>query len=137
MDSEAVLRGAQEAQRRVALGLEGQDRVDEVLEGLGPGQRPVLRDVADEDQSPRSPRPLATDIRRTADSRTWPTLPAGPSSSSTVIVWMKSTIVRAGRWALQLGDPADLALGDDPDGPPGGSVEEGQARGPQADLGSS
>ena len=82
------------------------------------------------------PSSLATDMSRTADSRTWPTLPAGPSSSSTVIVWMESTIVRAGPLgAHELGDPADLALGDDPHRPAGRPVEEAEARGPEPDLG--
>ena len=40
--------------------------------------------------------PLARSISRSADSRTCPTLPAGPSSSSTVTVWIESTITRAG-----------------------------------------
>ena len=45
------------------------------------------------------PSPLASSIRRSADSRTWPTLPAAPSSSSTVAVWIESTTTRPGRSA--------------------------------------
>ena len=53
---EPVLGRAQEAQRGVALAVEADDRVDEVLEGLRPGDRAVLGDVPDEDDR-RSRRP--------------------------------------------------------------------------------
>ena len=46
---EAVLRRAEQPQRRVALALEVDHRVDQVLERLRAGDRAVLRDVADED----------------------------------------------------------------------------------------
>ena len=42
------------------------------------------------------PSPFASSMSRRALSRTWPTLPAGPSSSSTVAVWIESTITRLG-----------------------------------------
>ena len=41
--------------------------------------------------------PLANSISRSVASRTWPTLPAAPSSSSTVAVWIESTTTSAGR----------------------------------------
>ena len=47
--SEPVLRGADEAEGRVPLALEVQDHVDEVLERLRAGDRPVLRHVPGED----------------------------------------------------------------------------------------
>ena len=47
--AEAVLGRADQPQRRVALALDRDDRVDEVLEGLGPGDRAVLGHVPDED----------------------------------------------------------------------------------------
>ena len=40
------------------------------------------------------PSPLASSMSRSALSRTWPTLPAGPSRSSTVTVWIESTTTR-------------------------------------------
>src|SRR5258705_48038 len=43
--------------------------------------------------------PFAVLIGRGAQSRTWRMLPAGPSSSSTVIVWIESTTTSAGRRA--------------------------------------
>src|SRR6476661_9898011 len=43
------------------------------------------------------PSPLARSIRRSVASRTWPTLPAAPSSSSIVAVWIESTTTRPGR----------------------------------------
>ena len=46
--AEAVLARAQESEAREALALEGQHHIDDVLERLGPGERPVLGHVADE-----------------------------------------------------------------------------------------
>ena len=43
-------------ERAAALALDGDDRVDEVLQRLGPGDAPLLRHVADEDD--RDPLPL-------------------------------------------------------------------------------
>ena len=43
-----MLDRAEQPERVVAVALEGQHRVDEVLEQAGPGQRPVLRDVTHE-----------------------------------------------------------------------------------------
>ena len=48
--AEAVLRGAQHAVRVVAVALELEHAVDEVLEHARAGDRAVLRDVADEDR---------------------------------------------------------------------------------------
>ena len=45
------------------------------------------------------PSPLARSISRSVDSRTWPTLPAAPSSSSIVAVWIESTMTASGRCA--------------------------------------
>ena len=47
--AEAVLQGPQDPVAVVPLALEEQDDVDHVLERLGPGQRAVLGDVADEE----------------------------------------------------------------------------------------
>ena len=47
--AEAVLRRPEQAQRRRSLALQVQHGVDEVLQGLWSGQRPVLGHVADED----------------------------------------------------------------------------------------
>ena len=62
------------------------------------------------------PSPLASSMSRRAASRTWPTLPAGPSSSSSVAVWIESTMTAAGRCArADLDDPGHVVLGQDPD----------------------
>jgi hypothetical protein len=45
----AVLRGPQQSQPRRPVALKPQDGIDQVLEGLRPGDRPVLGHVADED----------------------------------------------------------------------------------------
>ena len=47
--AEAVLRGAQDAERVRALALERHDRVDHVLDDARAGDLPVLGDVADQD----------------------------------------------------------------------------------------
>ena len=82
------------------------------------------------------PSGLASSIRRSAAPRTWPTLPAGPSSSSTVAVWTESTTRSAGRLAPgDLGDPVDRRLGQDRGSPAGRPVEEPETLGAEADLG--
>ncbi len=48
--AEAVLRGAQDAVRVVAVALELEDAIDEVLQDARPGDRPVLGDVADQEE---------------------------------------------------------------------------------------
>ena len=54
------------------------------------------------------PSPFASSISRSVDSRTWPTLPAGPSRSSTIAVWTESTTSTAGGSArAALDHPAD------------------------------
>ena len=55
------------------LAFEVEHGVDDVLERLRPGEVAVLRDVADEKR--RDVLPLAANISRVADSRTWPMLP--------------------------------------------------------------
>ena len=47
--AEAVLDRGQDAQRMVPVAVKGQDGVDQVLDGPGPGQVAVLGDVADQD----------------------------------------------------------------------------------------
>ena len=62
------------------------------------------------------PSAFASSISRSVASRTWPTLPGGPSSSSDVTVWTESTTSSPGsRRARELDDPADAGLGDDAD----------------------
>ena len=83
------------------------------------------------------PSPFASSISRSARSRTWPTLPAGPSSSSTVAVWIESTTSSAGRSARarprrsgrsSISATTRIA-------PPRPAVEQAEALGAQADLG--
>src|SRR5258705_69180 len=46
--SEPVLHDLEQPQRVVAITLEGEDGIDDVLEDPRPGQRPLLGDVADQ-----------------------------------------------------------------------------------------
>ena len=46
-----------------------------------------------------SPSDFASSISRSVASRTWPTLPGGPSSSSEATVWTESTMSSPGRSA--------------------------------------
>ena len=81
------------------------------------------------------PSPLARSIRRSVDSRTWPTLPAAPSSSSTVAVWIESTTTRPGRSArARLDDPPDVVLGEDLDPLPGRPAQQPEPCRAQPDL---
>ena len=77
--AEAVLGGAQDAMLVVAVALELQHAVDEVLEHARACDRPVLGHVADEDR--RDAASLATRRSRAAASRTWPTEPGAEPSS--------------------------------------------------------
>ena len=54
--AEPVLRGPDQAKGAAALALDGDHGVDQVLEGLGPGDAAVLGDVTDEDH--HDPLPL-------------------------------------------------------------------------------
>jgi len=74
--SRTDLRGAEEAQRRRAFALQAQDRVDQMLQSLGPASIPSL--VTWPTTMTAMPSPLASSMSRSADSRTWPTDPAGP-----------------------------------------------------------
>ncbi len=84
-----------EPERGVALALEGEHRVDEVLERLRPGERAVLRDVPDEDD--RDPLPLGELHQPQGGLADLADAPGRPSSSSTVAVWMESTTRSWGR----------------------------------------
>src|SRR6185503_10150125 len=66
--SEAVLRGTEQADRRVAVALERQHGVDQVLERLRAGDRAVFRDVSNEhDGNAIGLRQLHQPEGRTAD----------------------------------------------------------------------
>ena len=56
------------------------------------------------------PLSLASSVRRSAHWRTCPTLPAGPSSSSVVAVWMESTMRRDGEDARAASTIAPTSL---------------------------
>ena len=71
--AEAVLRGAQHAVRVVAVALELEHAVDEVLEHARAGDRAVLRHVADEEERD------AGLLRRPAAAARRPRAPARPS----------------------------------------------------------
>ena len=124
-----------EARRRrrvgVALALEGQDRVDEVLERLRAGDRAVLRDVADEDdRDPARPwrPPSGGGPTRGPGRRCRPARRARRRSA----VWIESTTSRAGRSA-----PRSRARRSGrsrsrrrPGSPPAGAVEEARGARP-------
>ena len=96
--AEAVLDGAQHAQRVRAVALEVEHRVDQVLEHARAGERALLGDVADEEA--RDAARLG--VRRRAarrDSRTCPTLPGAEASVAVCSVWIESTTTAAGRGA--------------------------------------
>ena len=71
--------GAQHAMRAVAVALELEDAVDEMLEHARAGDRAVLRHVADEDR--RDAASFATRSSRAAASRTCATEPGAEPSS--------------------------------------------------------
>ena len=80
----------------VALALERQHGVDDVLEHARPGEAAVLGDVTDEHDRRRRaawPRPRAAG--RTP--RTWTTEPGGEPSAGSAMVWMLSTTTSAGQ----------------------------------------
>ena len=82
------------------------------------------------------PWPFAYAISWTVEARTWPTLPAGPSSSSDVAVWTESTIRATGAGAGgRLDDLPDVVLGEDADSGRGRTVEEAEPARPEPDLG--
>ena len=132
--TEPVLRGANESERCVALAFQGEDRVDEMLERLRPGQRAVLRDVADEDDRDPLPfRQLHQPERRFADLADAPGRPlelADGRGLDGVDDDELRPLVPG-----DLGDPPDLRLGDDPDPVAAGAVEQAEPGGPQPDLG--
>ena len=129
-----VLRGAHEAERRVALALEGEDRVDEMFERLRPGQRAVLRHVADEDD--RDPLPLRElhqpegRLADLADAAGRALELADGRGLDGVDDDELRPLVPG-----DLRDPPDLRLGDDADPVAAGPIEQSQPRGPQPDLG--
>ena len=93
--AEAVLDGPQQAQGVVALALERQHGVDDVLEHAGPGERAVLGDVADEHDRRRR---AAWPRRRAAGRTRGPGRPSPATTASrwSAIVWMLSTTTSDG-----------------------------------------
>ena len=82
----------------VALALERQHGVDDVLEHAGPGERAVLGDVADEHD--RHAAPLGLDDQRPGRTRAPGRRdPAADESCGSATVWMLSTTTRDGRRA--------------------------------------
>ena len=79
--AEPILGGAEQPVVERGLALEVEHGVDDVLEGLGPGDAAALGDVAHhEHRGARSPSRSAS--AAPAHSRTWPTLPGALSSVS-------------------------------------------------------
>ena len=131
----AVLRRAQQAQAAGPVALDGQHHVDEVLERLRARRacRPWSRGPT---STTGMPSDLASSISRSAASRTWPTLPGGPSSSSEATVCTESTTRRPGRSArASSAIRSDAGLGDDLDRVARGPAGQPEAGGAQPDLG--
>ena len=124
---EAVLGRAQQAERRVPLALQVEHDVDQVLQRLRPGEAAVLGHVADEDHR-HVPRPSRAPCSRAAASRTWPTLPAGPSSSSACSVWTSRPRAAPAVGARPVDDAPDVGLGEDVYGEPARPVEQAEPR---------
>ena len=94
------------------VALEGQDDVDEVLEGLRPGQRAVLRHV------PTSTTGMPSAFASSSGAA-WTRAP-GPRSPAALellesTVWTESTTSSPGRARPAARDPSDLRLRDDLD----------------------
>ena len=83
--AEAVLEGPHDALRVEAFALEREDRVHEVLERLRARERPVLRDVPDQEDG--DARRLRERLQsRLAHSRTCVTEPAAAGAAGDAIV---------------------------------------------------
>ena len=93
--AEAVLDRPQQAQRVVAVALEGEHGVDDVLEHPGPGEAALLGDVADEHDGDAAVLGRAA-RGGAAHSRTWTTEPGAEPSSGSKTVWMESTTTTSG-----------------------------------------
>src|SRR5204863_101653 len=89
-------RGKRDGKWQVESGLTDRNTAGDVRVGvLGPARLPSL--VTWPTSTTAIPPSFASCMYRNADSRTCPTLPAGPSSSSTTAVWIESTITTVGR----------------------------------------
>ena len=131
--AEPVLRRAQQPHRGVALALEIDDRVDEVLERLGPGDRAVLGHVADEDHGD----PVALGEVHQAQGR-FADLADAPGRAVEVLDRRRLDGIDHDQprplRPRRLDDPADVVLGEDPDSLARSTAQEGQAGGPEPDL---
>ena len=113
--AEAVLRRAQDAVLVVAVALELEDAVDEVLEHARPGDRAVLRHVADEDAW-RRPPPSRRGAAAPAASRTCATEPGAEPSADACSVCTESITQTSGRSASSVAQTdVELRLGEDLD----------------------
>ena len=112
---EAVLDRPQQPEGVVAVALERQHRVDDVLEDARPGQRAVLGDVADEhDGDVAAPWPR----RRAAGRTRAPAPPTRPLAASrgSAMVWMLSTTTSPGRArSMASTTPASDRIGREPE----------------------
>ena len=114
---EAVLGRPQDAQRARPLAVEREDDVDQMLERLGPGQRPVLRHVPDEHD--RKPSPFASSISRSVDLADLPHAPRPRRRARRRRRLHEFTTTSAGRHLRGVRDaPSDIGGGHDPDPPP-------------------
>jgi hypothetical protein len=130
---EAVLRGTEQANRGVALALEGEHGIDEVLQCLRPRDRAVFRDVADEDDR---------------DSLRLGELHQAQGSAADLADAPRRAVEIVDRRGLDrvddeergrlregdLGDPVDRRLGKDPD-PGRRPVKQAESLGAETDLG--
>ena len=129
--AEAVLQRAQRPVGPLALALELQHAVDEVLEHARARQRALLRDVADE-QRPRCRAPWPPRMIRAATSRTCPTEPGRAGELGACSVCTESMTQTSGRSAsIVASTVVEVGLGEHRhlERAPGA-----QALGAQADL---
>ena len=130
---EPVLRRAQEPERREPLALEVEHGVDEVLERLRAGDRPVLRDVTGQDDGGRrrpSRRPSGGASPRGPGRRCRPVPRARPRSRS----GSESMTRTSGRSAAAIRGPPRCRARRRPGRGTRRAVEEPEPAGPQVDL---
>jgi len=96
---EAVLHGPREAEPVVPVALEGEDGVDQVLQGARPGRVALFRDVPDDhDGRPRGAGGLTQLLDHGPDLRQAPRRPGAPAARR---VWIESRTTEradAPRW---------------------------------------
>jgi len=97
--AETILRGAQHPKVVRAVPLEGQHRVDHVLDDARPGHLAVLGHMPD--QNDRGAAVLGVAQQRLALARTCVTVPGDDSTVSVCMVWIESMTISAARLPVE------------------------------------